>query len=382
MRRLLPLAIVVVLAAGCAGSHQASSSCTSGPSEFVLRALPGNGQPVTSAGMQLAAQIMTDRVDRIGVASPKVTVAGDEITIQFAGLHEVTKDISLVGSTGELQFFDFEKDLAPPTVNNGNPTPYPTLFSLLERIQGQVNAGGGPSAYYLFGTKTMVSHRIVNGERITKKTKIENALLAGPDFTHKQLLAGYRGHKPSGTTILAVPANREVVSGPVETAATQPVKRSPDGIYWYLFNDYPDAPNGPPELTGTDLKESAIAASNDQTTGQPEVQLGFTRHGAKEFQAITKAEYDRGALVAGLHGSSNVYSDQYGQHNAIVLDNKLHATPYIDYTDSALSLGIAGAQAIISNMGSIQAANNLALVLQSGSLPYRFQRVSLRTCSR
>ncbi len=76
--------------------------------------------------------------------------------------------------------------------------------------------------------------------------------------------------------------------------------------------------------------------------------LGFTRHGAKEFQAITKAEYDRGQLVAGLHHTAGQLNQVYAQHNAIVLDNKLQATPYIDYTDNALSLGIAGAQAVIS----------------------------------
>ncbi len=372
MRRLLLLAILLVLAAGCSGSHQASGSCASGQSEVVLRALPGNGEPLTTAAMQLAARIMTARLEKLGVGSPKVTVAGDEITIRFAGLHDPTKDISLVGSTGELQFFDFEKDLAPPTVKNGNPTPYPTLYSLLQPIQGQVKAGGGSSAYYLFGAKETRSGL--------------HPVLGGPDPTRAELellAASYSRRLPSGATILAVPANREVVSGPVETAATQPVKTSPDGVYWYLFKYYRDAPNGPPELSGTDLKESTISADTSQTDGQPEVTLGFTSHGAKEFQAITKAEYERGQLVAGLHGSAGRLNQLYAQSNAIVLDGKLQATPYIDYTDPSLSLGIADAQAILTgNMGSIQAANNLALVLQSGSLPYTFERVSLRICSR
>ncbi len=64
------------------------------------------------------------------------------------------------------------------------------------------------------------------------------------------------------------------------------------------------------------------------------------------------------------------------QHNAIVLDGELKATPYIDYTDNQLSLGIAGTSAVINNMGSMDAANKLALVLKSGSLPYTFQRLS------
>ena len=125
-----------------------------------------------------------------------------------------------------------------------------------------------------------------------------------------------------------------------------------------------------------------MQAGTDQNTGQPEVTLGLTRHGAKEFQAITKAEYDRGQLVAGLHHTAGQLNQVYAQHNAIVLDNKLQETPYIDYTDNALSLGIAGAQAVIANLSSIQGANHLALVLKSGSLPYRFELVSSKLCGR
>ena len=170
-----------------------------------------------------------------------------------------------------------------------------------------------------------------------------------------------------------MPANREVVSGP---PATHPVKSSSNGMYWYLFKL-------PPALSSSDLVESNISVGYDQNSAQPQVTLGFTSHGAKEFQAITKAEYERGQLVAGLHGSAGQLNQAYVQHSAIVLDGKLQATPYIDYTDSILSLGIAGGQAVINNMGSIQAANNLALVLQTGSLPYRLVQVSAKPgCAR
>jgi len=332
--------------------------------EVILKAVPDRGQTITAAQMQTAQQIMVHRVDSIGVASPNVALQGtDEIVIQLAGVHDPAKAAAIVGSTGKLQFFDFEKDLASPTVDsNGDPTPYPTLYALLTdpKVKSEA-AKGTPETYYLFGTKTK------------KKTTEKNVLLAGPDPTQKQLLAGYGGHKPSGSTILGVPANREVVSGPASTGSTHPVKRSPDGTYWYLFNYYPTRPNGPPEITGSDLDESRISSDISQTDGQPEVLLGFTGKGGRAFQEITKREYERGQFRAGLKGSSNIYSDAYGQHNAIVLDNKLQATPYIDYTQSSLSLGIPGGNATIGQMGSTKAASDLALVLQSGSLPYTFQ---------
>src|SRR6476469_8615396 len=206
MKRLFPLAVVVALAVGCGSSHR----CPRG-AEIVLRAVPQQrGQTINGTQMHAAQQIMADRVDGIGVSSPKVTLRGDdEIVIRYAGVHSPAKAAAIVGSTGKLQFFDFEKDLAAPTVSNGNPTPYPTLYSLLTAVKGDA-AKGTPEKYYLFCTQAKVAHPLLKCRRAAKK-KIQNPALAGPASTTDQLLAGFPGHKkPPGTTILGVPAHREV----------------------------------------------------------------------------------------------------------------------------------------------------------------------------
>ena len=356
MKRLLPLVLLVCLGVGCGSSN----ACPHG-GEIVFRAVPLHGQAVTPAGMQIARNIIESRVQTIGVGSPKVTLRGsDEIVVDYAGTHAPASLSRVISVTGQLQFFDFEKDLAPPTVKNGVPTPYPTLYSLLTAVKPVQNWGPPQAyeAYYLFDSRA--PHRLIHG----------------PAGTLHELLAPSGGKTPKRTTILVVPAGTEVVSGPAATSSTQPVTSSPSGVYWYLFKL-------PAALSSGDLVESNVSAGYDQTTSQPQVTLGFTGHGAKEFQAITKAEYERGQLVAGLHGSAGQLNQAYVQHNAIVLDGRLQATPYIDYTDSALSLGIAGGNAVINNMGSIQAANNLALVLQTGSLPYRLIQVSAKAgCAR
>ena len=359
--------------------------------EVILKAVPDRGQTINTSDMQTAQQIMVDRVNGIGVASPSVAIQGrDQIVIQLAGIHDPAKAAAIIGSTGRLQFYDLEADLVPPTISNGNPTPYPTLYSLLTQAQVKASAKKGtPAAYYIFGPKTVIHHTKVkgkNGKTTTKTTKTTNphALIAGPYPTEKQLLADPKvkklygangGKQPAGTEILPVPANRQVVSGTQAnfTGSTQPVKVSPDGTYWYLFKFYP--PPGPPEIIGSDLNESNISGGLDQN-GIPQVTLGFTGRGGRMFQKITKAEFDRGLKVAGEHLSAGTLNQLYTQHNAIVLDGKLKAVPYIDYTDNSLSLGIAGTSAVINNMGSVDAANKLALVLKSGSLPYTFQRLS------
>jgi SecD/SecF fusion protein len=355
--------------------------------EVILKAVPDRGQTINSTQMQTAQNVMVNRVDKLGLASPNVALQGtDEIVIQLAGVRDPAKAAKIVGSTGKLQFFDFERDLAPPTITkasgNPTPTPYPTLYSLLTApTVTSLAKTGTPQAYYLFKTTTTYKKVTVKG-KVTKQKVTKHVFAAGPDPTQKLLLAGYGGHQPSGTTILAVPANREVVSGGIQTQATRPVGTSPNGTYWYLFYYYPLAKSPIPELSGSDLNESQIIAQPDPNNGSPEVQLGFTGFGTKQFQLITKREWVRGSQIAGLNGAATPPASQlYAQHNAIVLDKKLVSTPFIDYTDFSLQDGISGGTAVINQMGSMKAAQDLALVLQSGSLPYTFQRLSETTVS-
>ena len=349
--------------------------------EVVLRAVPTKGQQVNAAGMQTAQQVMVNRVDKLGVTSPNVAVqGGNEIVVQLAGIHDTAKAAKIIGSTGQLQFFDFEKDLAPPSVNaQGQPQPIASLYSLLKQLQDEAKKGT-PEQYYLFGPKTVTKNvtTTVKGKQVTKKQTqhVKHARLAGPDPQLHDLLLPYKGKVPAGAEVLKVPAHREIVGGT-------------SGNAWYVFKYFPRTvtksgaiinPNGPPEITGEDLNESGISADIASDSGQAEVLLSFKKHGAKEFQRITKLEYDRGRIAAGEAGQLGNNDPntvvQYAGHNAIVLDGVLQSTPYIDYTDPSLSLGIAGGSARITmGTGGLKAAKDLALVLQSGSLPYKLEQI-------
>ena len=352
--------------------------------EVILKAVPEKGQPpVTAAGMQTARTVIENRVNSLGLASPNVAVqGGNEIVVQLAGVHDPAKAAALIGKTGQLQFFDFETDLASPTVNgNQQPTPMPSLYSLLTAVKGEAKKGS-PQAYYLFRNKAvtkLVKSKSKNGKTVKKpKTVTIHKQLGESAQSLKQLLAPYGGNKPANTQVLRVPENRIAISCNVKNGCPGATANgvSKNGQYWYLFNYHPGSPNGPPELTGKDLVESDISAQTDPNSGQPAVFLTFTGHGAKAFQDITKAEYDRGRTNAGVAGQLGNHNpstvNQYAGHNAIVLDGELQSTPYIDYTQNDLSLGIAGGKAQITT-NSLKDAQDLALVLQSGSLPYTFQ---------
>ena len=342
--------------------------------EVVLRAVPDKGQHITPQGMQTAQSIVQNRANGTGVAAPNIAVqGGNEIVVQLAGVHDPAKAAAIIGKTGQLQFFDFEHDLATPTVSStGQPAPLTSLYSLLKQVEPQAKKGN-PQAYYLIKTisKTKQVKSKVKGKTVTKPvTTTTHKTLQGPAPNRKQLLLPYSGKQPPHTTVFPVPAHRLVV-------------HSPGGKLWYLFKYFPTTPSGekvPPELTGNDLVESGIQATVDTTSGQPVVDLQFTRHGTKQFQKITKNEYLQGQLAAGTAGQSGNHNpqvvQQYAKHNAIVLDGVLQSTPYIDYTDGNLSDGIGGGQAQITmGAGGLGQANDLALILKSGSLPYSFQQI-------
>ncbi len=362
--------------------------------EVVLRAIPNKGQQIDAAQMQTAQEIMTQRVNKLGLSSPNVAVqGGNEIVIQLAGVHDPAKAAKIIGTTGQLQMYDFEPNLVAPTVvGNQQPAPLPSLYSLLAGLKKEA-AKGTPQGYFLFKTVKKKVTEKVKGKKVAK-TKIWHQLVQGeppwgaPNL--KQLLLPYKnGKQPPNTVVLKLPANREAVwcKGALNCPGAGQNGKSSNDKYWYLFKYFPATaqhPDGPPELTGHDLVESGIGSDVDPNTGQNIVTLQFTSHGSKQFQKITEAEYNRGRVNAGQSGHLDAHGDpntisQYAGHNAIILDGRLRSTPYIDYTDPTLSQGIVG-NAQISEPNA-KSAKNTALVLQSGSLPYTFEKLSQTTVS-
>jgi SecD/SecF fusion protein len=135
----------------------------------------------------------------------------------------------------------------------------------------------------------------------------------------------------------------------------------PDRTYYYLFKYEPPEI---PQLTGEDLKLSGTRADFDTSpggAGRPIVTMEFTGAGADKFEEITRNIWIRGRLK------------QAPQHFAIVLDREIKTFPQIDYTDSSLSGGIGGGRAQIEGLESIGEANDIAIVLQTGALPVKFE---------
>jgi SecD/SecF fusion protein len=336
--------------------------------EVILKAVPPKGVTVDAAGMVISEQIMRNRVDKLGVSEPDVRRQGtDQIVIALAGVHDPAKAAELIGKTAQLQFFDLEADVAGASrrlPDSTNPTPVKatgSLFDLLSQVQSQASKGS-PEAYYLFKGATGKQHSV----------------LAGPLPTEKELLARYKGKVPTGGKVLVVPNGLTVVSCPAISGCPGVLDRQA-ATYYYLLKYNPHSPTGPPEMTGKDLKQSGTRADFGPN-GLPIVTMQFTGHGAAVFEQITKREADRGKLAASLAGQSgssdpNVIA-QYSGHFAIVLDGVIRSTPYINYKDNPSGIAGGSAQIDMGNGGTAQDAKDLALVLQTGALPYNFQQIS------
>src|SRR5919197_147398 len=98
--------------------------------EVVLRAVPPKGEQVTGDKMTLAVNVMQNRINKLGVSEPEVRKQGkDQIVIELAGIHRIADAVKLIGKTAQLEFYDLEVDLIPPSVGaQGFPSAQPSLY--------------------------------------------------------------------------------------------------------------------------------------------------------------------------------------------------------------------------------------------------------------
>ena len=99
--------------------------------------------------------------------------------------------------------------------------------------------------------------------------------------------------------------------------------------------------------------------------------FGFTSHGKKVFQQVTKEIAQRGqeAQLPGVDKEAAL------QHFAVALDGELITTPSIDYTKYPEGIDTTnGSQ--ISGAFTLNSAQELASELQSGALPLRLALIS------
>jgi SecD/SecF fusion protein len=312
--------------------------------EVTLQAVPPADRSLTKEDLDRSVDIMRNRVDKLGVSEPQIYTQGsDQIVIQLPGVKDPEAAAEIIGTTAQLELYDLETSLVGPSISiQGQPVETASLYTLLAQVQSQVK--GESDAYYIVNPKTK---RVVSGPYASKEDALKKS----------------GGKLPAGRELFAVPKGMVVVTcgeGAVVCPGGNGAGVPPDRTWYYLFKY--DPPNVP-QMTGEDLKLSGTRADFDTSPGgggRPIVSMEFTNKGGDTFEKITRDEWLRGKL----RGTP--------QHFAIVLDREIKTFPQIDFSDGSLSGGIGGGRAQIQGLDSLQEAKDIALVLQTGALPVKF----------
>jgi SecD/SecF fusion protein len=378
--------------------------------ELVYEGRPTPKVPeVTPQAIDDAIETIRKRTDALGVSEPEIQRAGaDQISVGLPDVKNAKRAIEQVGTTAQLQFYDWEPNVLGP---RGPNAPYSGSKGLYDAVQvaskqkprsevaDEPPGGVDPKIEKRFGGDRKKVREYYDRRNDTAKAKY---FLFGPDkfplgdngkplplgtsyqpsTSCKELLADYEprgkpgsrkyagdtacakelralgeGGPPAGSRVLEVPQGIAVVEDEKRPKQPETIKR-----YWVVEDDS--------ELSGSDIKNPE--QNFDQQTNQPIVTMEFTDTGRKAFARATKREAERGSQVILPPGTPR---EQAFQRFAITLDNRIVSLATIDFVDNPEGIdGRTGAQ--IEGIGSVQETQDLAESLRIGALPIDLKLIS------
>jgi SecD/SecF fusion protein len=363
--------------------------------ELVYQGRPTPQVPeVTQQALDDAVETIRKRTDALGVSEPEIQRSGrDQISIGLPDVQNANRAIQQVGTTAQLQFYDWEANVLGP---RGPDNPYAGTKALYDATefastqkgkaekadvpegsdetpeQADKNNNTAGDRYYLFGPDRLP---IGPDQKPLRTGDYE------PSGSCKELLSDYEpdsgpppkyakdtecksqleelgsGGPPAGSRVIKVPEGVLVVEAePVENQPPQ-IKR------FFVIED--DS-----ELSGKDIKNPE--QQFDPNTNAPIVTMEFTDKGRQAFARVTKRLAERGSKIILPPGSDR---EQAFQRFAITLDNKIVSLATIDFVQNPEGIdGRTGAQ--IEGIGNIQETQDLAESLRIGALPIELKLIS------
>ena len=339
---------------------------------MILQAEAPRGQQVDEAGMDRSIEIMRSRIDKLGVAEPELRQQGtDQIIVELPGVTDASQAAEIVGTTAQLEFYDLEDNVVPPTqVSAGgaaaiepNESPLP-LLTREDKLEGSED----PNAWYLYAKKEGDEPR---------------ELLAGPADTKEELLQSLERRASGGRALLRRPERphrphlrrRQHAPLPGRTAngAFTPIAEHDLLLPLPVPADRPGRPRPRADGEGPAPPGHAAGLRPRPADRHARVQrLG--RRQVPRHHARARAAGPPRRAHAGDSDDDNDARQAALQRFAIVLDREIRSFPTIDFVDNPD--GIAGGRAQITGLDDTGEAKNLALVLQTGALPYTFEQLS------
>jgi SecD/SecF fusion protein len=365
-----------------------------GGTELVYEARPTPQVPkVTPQAVDDALNTIRKRTDALGVSEPEIQRAGQaQISIGLPAVQNADRAIEQVGTTAQLQFYDWEPNVLGP---RGPERPFVGAAGLYDAValaskqkprseavdvpegsdeskaKADEQNDSAKSRYYLFGPDKRPigpdGKPVLKGDYQPSAScdEVLSDFEPGPGPAKKyaksteckkELEALGSGGPPAGSRIIEVPQGIVVLEA-------QRASGQPDTVHRYFVVEDDS------ELSGSDIKNPE--ANTDPNTNEPIVTMEFTDKGRKAFARVTKRIADRGAQLI----APGVPNENKFQRFAITLDNKIVSLATIDFLQNPEGIdGRTGAQ--INGIGDFQDANDLAESLRIGALPVDLKLIS------
>jgi len=356
-----------------------------GGTTVTLQPITPNGNAPSQESLDLAVNIIRERVNGSGISDAEVAKSGDNIVISVpgAGQEEVVK---LVGTTAELRFrqvLAIGPGSPPPPgqLSTEAPTPAPSPASTESGRKGSKepkpaeSATPKPDATAAPDTGASPAGRALSSALTNPSPGATSAPSAEPS-----------GDKPAKPDASAAPKTDAVPTVP-PTAADDPMAGvDPAGIDPEVLKQFQaldcakDAGRGAQDapdkqyvgcsqegdtkfvlekaaVTGTSI--DSASAGVDQTTGEWLVQLSFKGQGPDQWSKVTTTAFN---------------SQAPRNQVAMVLDGVIISAPVIQEP-------ITGGRAQISGSFTQVTADELANQLKYGALPLKFEKSSIEEVS-
>jgi SecD/SecF fusion protein len=381
--------------------------------ELVYEGRPTPQVPqVTAQAIDDAIETIRKRTDALGVSEPEIQRAGSEqISIGLPDVENADRAIEQVGTTAQLQFYDWEPNArfpnpdadfagrsalfdavkeaskAEPTADADDIPPSGASDDVEERFDGDKKKiqqyydrrnDSHEGRYYLFnadeeliaGPDSSCRELLSDFEDVTGPKRAAKDIPKGSECSKElarvpigdaqpteESSAAPKGGPPAGAQILSIPRGIVVVE-------TERAKNQPDDVHRYFVIEDDS------ELNGSDIKNPK--QNYDQRTQEPIVTMEFTDRGRAAFSRVTERIADRGSEIIVPPGGDR---DRTLQRFAITLDDRIVSRATIDYRENPDGIdGRTGAQ--INGIGDIQETQDLAESLRIGALPIELKLVS------
>ena len=277
-----------------------------------------------SDSLDVAVDVIRDRVDSLGVAEPEITRQGNDIVVDLPGVKDRRRAQDLVGRTAELRFRPVLSLVAP----RGGAT------STTTTAPGPTTTSASPS------TTTTAPASDATADDTAADTAAAAAAIASCD--------------PSAVAALAEVPTTKVGADKRDKCVVLP-GRDPKGVRYYL---------GPTVLTG----KGVDSAKSRFDSGQGYlVEVDFNDDGNTKFNELAAQQYAQPSPSgAGGHGQI-----------AITLDGIVQSAPEVQEPSFDGTVQISGGRTGFP----ADEANDLAKLINYGALPVQLKQVNVEDVS-